>query len=268
MTILQTLIFSIVQGIAELFPVSSVAHGVLVPYIFHWNMDPDFLKKHFLSFVVMLHLGTALAMFIYFWRDWIQMIRSLFVGGRRILSLVIVATIPAALIGFVLEKQITAMFSSVPSAALFLIVNGFFLYFGEKLSGSGTKEIRDLKIGQAFVVGLFQSLALIPGFSRSGSSMTAGFWMGLKHEAAAQFSMLLATPIIAGASILELPKVIRGSHHLLQMSLLGGLLSGIFAFICTWILMHWFKKKEVKAMRPFAYYCWALGAVILISLLF
>lgn len=269
MSFLQTFIFAIIQGITELFPISSVAHGVFTPYVFHWNLSEDFLKEHFLSYVVMLHLGTALALLLFFWRDWVDMIKSIFTGNRRILLLVIVATLPAAVIGLVLETPIRHAFSNVTSASILLIVNGFFLYFGEKIRSRGTKEIEDLSYGQAIVVGLFQSLALIPGFSRSGSSMTAGFWMGLNHEASARFSMLLATPIIAGASILEVPKLIKhGTDGLLQMSLVGGLLSGIFAFISVWILMNWFKKKEINAMRPFSYYCWIVGLVILISTFF
>ncbi|MDR3601974.1 MAG: undecaprenyl-diphosphate phosphatase [Desulfosporosinus sp.] len=113
---------------------------------------------------------------------------------------------------------------------------------------------------------MFQSLALVPGFSRSGASMTAGFMAGLKHEEAARFSMLLATPIIIGASLLEIPKLFKsGVHGLLQMSLAGGLLAGIFAYISVWILMRWFKKNEISAMRPFAYYCWLVGGIILLT---
>lgn len=266
MNTIQTLILSIVQGISELFPISSVAHGVLTPYVFHWNLDQEFLKKNFLPFVVMLHLGTALALLLFFWKEWVEIIKSLFSGSKKVLLLIVVATLPAAILGLVLEKPLTRIFSNVTTAAIFLIVNGFFLYFGEKLRSKGTKEIEDLSVKQAVIIGLFQSLALIPGFSRSGSSMTAGFWLGLKHEASARFSMLLATPIIAGASILEVPKILK-SHTpgLLQMSLTGGIIAGVFAFLSVWILMNWFKKKEINAMRPFAYYCWAVGALVLIS---
>jgi undecaprenyl-diphosphatase len=266
LNILQTIILSIVQGITELFPISSVAHGVLTPYVFHWNLDQEFLKVHFLPFVVMLHLGTAVALLLFFWREWVDIIKSLFTGSKKVLVLVIVATLPAAIIGLVLEKPLTNLFSNVTTASIFLIVNGFFLYFGEKLRSRGTKEIEDLTIKEAAIIGLFQSLALIPGFSRSGSSMTAGFWSGLKHEASARFSMLLATPIIAGASILEVPKILK-SHTpgLMQTSLIGGVVAGVFAFLSVWILMKWFKKKEINAMRPFAYYCWIVGAIVLIT---
>ncbi|WP_416825367.1 undecaprenyl-diphosphate phosphatase [Ectobacillus polymachus] len=269
MTLLQTLVFAIIQGISELFPISSVAHGVLTPYVFHWNLDPEFLKENFLPYVVMLHLGTAVALFLYFWKDWFGIIKSIFTGSKKLLLLVIVATIPAGVIGVVLEKPLRHIFSNVTSAAIFLIINGFFLFFGEKARNRGTKEIEDLNGKEAFIIGLFQSLALIPGFSRSGSSMTAGFWMGLKHEAAARFSMILATPVILGAGIVEVPKLIKsGTGNLMQMSLIGGFASGIFALISVWILMNWFKKKEINAMRPFAYYCWTVGILVLISKLF
>lgn len=270
LTIVQTLIFAIIQGITELFPVSSVAHGVLTPYVFRWDLDPQFLKEHFLPYVVMLHLGTAVALLAFFRHEWVAILRSVFhagqTAGRRLLLLIVVATVPAGLLGLIFEKPLRHMFSNVSSAAAFLIINGFLLYFGEKLRARGTKEIGDLTYAQAAVVGLFQSLALIPGFSRSGASMTAGFWMGLKHEAAARFSMLLATPIIAGASLLEVPKLAKsGVHGLLQTSLIGGAAAGLFAYFSVWMLMRWFKRHEIDAMRPFAYYCWGVGALVLVT---
>ncbi|WP_407308140.1 undecaprenyl-diphosphate phosphatase [Desulfosporosinus sp. SB140] len=270
MSFFQTFIIAIIQGITELFPISSVAHSVLTPYIFHWNLDPQFLKVNFLPFMVMLHLGTALALFTYFGREWIDIVKSIFSSNRksarRLLRLIIIGSIPAGLIGVILEKPLTNIFSNVTSASFFLIINGFLLFFGEKIRKRGTRGIKKLSYRQAFVIGLFQSLALIPGFSRSGASMSAGFMSGLKHEEAARFSMLLATPIILGASLLEIPKLFRsGVHGLLQMSLVGGLLAGIFAYISVWILMRWFKKNEITAMRPFAYYCWIVGGVILIT---
>jgi len=269
-SIFQTIIFAIIQGISELFPISSVGHGVLTPYVFHWNLSPTFLKEHFLPYVVMLHLGTALALLVFFRKEWIRLIASIFDGtkkeSRRLLLLVIVGTIPAGLIGLIFEKKFNQLFSNVTSAAIFLILNGVLLFYGERMQSRGRKEIGQLKFRQAFIVGLFQSLALIPGLSRSGASMTAGFWVGLKHEASARFAMLLATPIIAGASILELPKLAKsGAPGLLEKSLLGGLLAGVFAYISVWLLMRWFKKNEINAMRPFAYYCWLVGILVIVS---
>ena len=267
MTLFQTFIFAIVQGITELFPISSVAHGVLTPYIFHWNLSQDFLNQHFLSYLVMLHIGTALALLVFFRREWLEIIRSIFTSdSKRLLMLVIVGSIPAGLIGLALEKPLTHLFGNVTSAAFFLIVNGLLLYFGERMRSRGRKTIAELTYKQALVVGLFQALALVPGFSRSGASMTAGFWAGLKHEEAARFSMILATPIIAAAGLLELPKLAKsGAHSLWHMSLIGGLLAGVFAYISVTILIRWFKKNEITAMKPFAYYCWIVGGLVLIG---
>lgn len=270
MTILQTLIFAIVQGITELFPISSVAHGVLTPYFFGWNLDPQFLKEHFLPFLVMLHLGTAIALLLFFGTEWTNIIASLFRRddeSRKLLCLILVGTIPAGLIGIVFETPLRHLFSNVSSAAFFLIINGFLLYWGERLRGKGQKHINDLNYRQAAVIGLFQALALIPGFSRSGATMTAGFWTGLKHEDSARFSMLLATPIIVGAGIVEVPKLMHtGLGDLLQISLIGGVASGIAAFISVWALMKWFHTNEITAMRPFAWYCWLIGIGIIVSL--
>lgn len=272
MSLLQTIIFAIVQGISELFPISSVAHGVLTPYFFHWSLDPQFLKEHFLPFLVMLHLGTAVALLLYFGTEWTKIVASLFTKdkeAKKILLLIIAGTIPAALIGLVLEKMLRGMFSNVSSAAFFLFINGFLLYWGEKSRGRGHKNINDLSYKQAAIIGFFQSLALVPGFSRSGATMTAGFWMGLKHQESVRFSMLLATPIIIGAGILEVPKLMHtGMGDLLQISLIGGVISGIAAFLSVWVLMKWFHTNEISAMRPFAWYCWIVGAGVFISQFF
>lgn len=269
MTILQTVVFALVQGITELFPISSVAHGVLTPYVFQWSLSPDFLKEHFLPFLVMLHLGTAIALLIFFGTEWIQIIGSLFTRdktARKLLWIIIAGTFPAAIIGLVLESPLRHMFSNVTSAAAFLIVNGLILYWGEKLKGRGQKEIQDLSYGQAVIIGLFQALALIPGFSRSGATMTAGFWLGLKHGASARLSMLLATPIIIGAGIIEVPRLMHtNTTGLLQISVLGGIASGIAAYISVWLLMRWFRTNEVAAMRPFAWYCWLVGIGVLLT---
>ncbi|HLZ65936.1 MAG TPA: undecaprenyl-diphosphate phosphatase [Aliidongia sp.] len=267
MDLLQTLIISVIQGITELFPISSVAHAVLTPFAFGWDLSPEFLKEHFLPFVVMLHLGTAVALLGFFWRDWLDFIRSLFDGravvARRTLFLLIVGTIPAALIGLVFEKLLKGIFSNVTSAAFFLILNGVLLYAGEKLQKRGTRQVEELSFMQALLIGLAQSLALVPGFSRSGASMVAGFWAGLTHEAAARFSFLLAAPIILGASILELPKLAHAPAGTMGNASIGGVASGIVAFLSVWALMIWFRKHEVNAMRPFAIYCWIVGALVL-----
>jgi Uncharacterized bacitracin resistance protein len=269
MTVIQTIVFAIVQGITELFPISSVAHGVLTPYFFHWNLSPEFLKENFLPFLVMLHLGTATALLIFFGTEWVQIVGSLFTGdktARKLLWIIVVGTFPAALIGFIFEAPLRHLFSSVTSAAAFLVVNGLILYWGERVKRQGRREIQDLSYGQAAVIGLFQALALVPGFSRSGATMTAGFWMGLKHGASARLSMLLATPIIIGAGIVEIPKLLHATTAgLFQVSLVGGVAAGVAAYISVWVLMRWFHVNEVTAMRPFAWYCWLVGLGVLAS---
>lgn len=269
LTFWQAIVLAIIQGVAEPFPISSVAHGVLSPYLLHWQLDQTFLQTRFLPVLVMLHLGTAIALLLYFGSEWTRIIPSLFTGdreNRRLFYLIIVGCVPAGLIGLILEKPIRHMFGDVASAAFFLILNGLLLYFGERWRQRGQKSIIDLSYAQATVVGLFQALALIPGFSRSGATMTAGFWVGLRHEEAARFSMLLATPIIFGAGLVEVPKLLHtGLGNLFAISLAGGVVAGVASFVSVWILMKWFHVNEVTAMRPFAWYCWLMGAGVLAS---
>ncbi|WP_035053103.1 undecaprenyl-diphosphate phosphatase [Andreprevotia chitinilytica] len=267
MTLFQTILLAIIQGISELFPISSVAHAVLTPWAFGWNLTPEFLKLHFLPVVVLLHLGTAVALLLFFRKDWIAYARSLFNAdqvARRELMLVLVGTIPAAILGLIFEKALKGMFANVTFAAMFLMVNGVILFAGERARSRGRKALTELSYGQALLVGLAQSLALVPGFSRSGASMVAGFWAGLSHGASARFSMLLATPIIVGASVLELPKLARQADAAtFNTAIIGGVVAGVVAYFSVWALMSWFRKHEVNAMRPFAIYCWVVGALVL-----
>jgi len=268
MTWIQIIIYALVQGITELFPVSSVGHAVMLPYLAGWTNISG--NNQFLPFVVMLHLGTAFALLIYFWRDWLNLIRALFTPRakeRRLLGRVIVATIPAAAIGFLIEHKLRDLFPSALSAGLFLVVNGLILFVADRLLKKGSrarfKSIEQISYPQSFLIGVVQSLALIPGFSRSGVTMTAGLGMGMSYEESARFSFLLATPVILGAGILEIPKVLK-SHTpgMLHFGIVGGLLSGIVAFLSVAFLMRYFQQSEVKALRPFAYYSVIVGGVV------
>ncbi|WP_245784053.1 undecaprenyl-diphosphate phosphatase [Alicyclobacillus macrosporangiidus] len=267
----QILITSLVQGITELFPISSVGHAVILPYLAGWSdmLDSD----QFLPFVVMLHLGTALALVIYFFRDWLDFIGALFqtahpnrsrAARRRTLLLLVVATIPAAIIGKLFEHKFRELFSSSLSAAIFLMVNGVILLIADRLKrGPGHLRIAKMSYVQSFLIGCAQVLALIPGISRSGITMTAGLGTGLSYEESARFSFLLATPIILGAGILEVPKVLKTHEtHILQYGVVGGILAGIVAYVSTAFLMKYFKTHEVRAFRPFAYYCIGIGAIV------
>ncbi|OAT85722.1 undecaprenyl-diphosphate phosphatase [Desulfotomaculum copahuensis] len=264
MHLLQALILAVTQGATELFPISSVGHGVIVPYLLGWNFN----REAFLPFIVMLHLGTAIALLLYFWRDWYDFFCSIFdarrKNGRRLLLMVVIGTIPAALIGFVFEKKFRAIFPDAAPASFFLMVNGLLLLLGEKLRGKGRKELDRLRPVQALGIGLVQSLALIPGFSRSGVTMVGGLLYGFTHEASARFAFLLATPIIFGAGVLEVPKMMKYGRSQMSVALLGGLVAGVAAYLSVCFLMRYFKKREIQALRPFAYYCLLIGLAVFV----
>ncbi len=269
MHLMQTLIFALVQGITELFPISSVGHGVLLPYLFHWpNIQSS---PNFLPFIVMLHVGTAVALLIFFLRDWLFFLRAVFAKGsagkqkktiiaRKEFLLLIVATLPAVIIGGLGAKKFAVLFATPQVAMVFLIVNGVILIWADRLlRRTGTKNANQLSYKQAIIIGILQSLALIPGFSRSAMTMVGGLLYGLRYEAAARFSFLLATPIILGAAVKELPKLHHAAPSMVHMALIGGVVAGVAAYFSTWFLMRYFKTHEVKALRPFGIYCIVVG---------
>ena len=267
MTALQAIITAILQGITELFPVSSLGHAVILPRLLGWNIDqhaPDFLP-----FLVVLHLGTAVALLIYFWRDWLNFGLALIGQGprapqeRRIFWLVCLATLPAVVIGYTFRKLLGDAFATPAVAAVFLIVNGFVLFLGEKLRTSVVHEAGKLDtLGWqgALGIGLAQCTALIPGISRSGATMVGGVLAGLNHADSARFSFLLATPIILGAAVLEAPKLLRSGATLGGVAVLAGVVAGTVAYISIWALMRYFRGHDFEALNPFAWYCWAAGA--------
>lgn len=274
MQLMQTLIFALVQGITELFPISSVGHGVLLPYLLHWpNIQAN---PAFLPYLVMLHVGTAVALLLFFWRDWLTFLRAVFASGadadrketkiaRKEFLLLIVGTIPPVIIGGLGAHKFANLFAVPRVAMVFLIVNGIILILSDRLlRRTGNKSMADLSFGQAIVVGLLESLALIPGFSRSAMTIIGGLLYGLRYDAAARLSFLLATPIIFGAAVKELPKLGHAQHGLLQLGIVGGVVAGIAAYISTWFLMRYFRTHEVKALRPFGIYCAVLGGATLI----
>lgn len=273
MHIVQVIIYGIVQGITELFPISSVGHAVIIPYLFHWTQVSG--APQFLAFVVMLHLGTGLALLIYFLPEWIRLIASLFIRerreDRRTFLLIVVATIPAAIIGKVLEHKLQHLFPFALTAAIFLIINGFVLFAADRMRRRRRAmiDIHEMSYGRSFVIGIVQAFALLPGFSRSGITMTAGLQSGLSYDESARFSFLLATPVILGAGVLEVPKLLHhGSHQMLHYGLIGGLFAGIVAFLSTAFLMRYFKTTEVRALRPFGWYCIVVGIIVGVMALF
>lgn len=269
MHMLQLIWLAIMQGATELFPVSSLGHSVLIPAVLNWPIDRD--APWFLPFIVVLHLGTATALFLYFWRDWLDLfIHFLRDRGRprspesRLLWLLIVGTIPAGLLGLALEHLVRRLFAGFEVAAIFLMLNGVMLILGDRLKKTrGTQVLTTMRWRSAAAIGCAQALALIPGVSRSGITLVSGLAVNLDYASAARFSFLLATPIIAAAGVLELPKLLK--HHAvpgipLDTIALCGVLAGVFAFLSTAFLMRYFKQHEITALRPFGIYCLIAGA--------
>jgi undecaprenyl-diphosphatase len=257
-----------------LFPVSSLGHAVVLPALLHWGWDQH--APEFLPFLVMLHLGTATALLAYFWRDWWALFTGVIgLGGahqvresRRVFLLIVIATIPAVIVGFVLEKFVRGLFGSPVVAAAFLVVNGALLLFGEKLRGSGHRQLSTLNKMDALLIGCWQCLALIPGISRSGATMVGGLLRGIDHGGSAHFSFLIATPIILGATVLEVPKLLHEHvpRGVFELSAVAAVVAGLTAFASTWFLMRYFRSHDSWALNPFAYYCFLVGVGSLAAL--
>jgi len=268
LTALQAIIMAVLQGVTELFPVSSLGHAVILPRLLNWGIDlkaPDWL-----AYLVVMHLGTSIALFAFFWRDWLSFLRSLIKASdakaktdRRTFFYVVLATIPAVLVGSVFRKLLGDAFAAPAIAAAFLIVNGFILYFGDRIGEESVGSLSQLNWKGALAVGFAQCLALIPGISRSGATMVAGVVAGLKHSEAARFSFLMGAPIILAANVYEAPKLMKEGATLGGMAILSGVVAGIFAYLSLTLLMRYFNRHEFEAMSPFAYYCWAAGVISL-----
>jgi undecaprenyl-diphosphatase len=268
LTAIQAIVMAVLQGVTELFPVSSLGHAVILPRLLNWGVDekaPDWL-----AYLVLMHLGTAVALFIFFWRDWLNFGLSLWgptgsrsPAQRKTFFFVVLATIPAVVVGFLFRKLLGDAFASPVIAAVFLIVNGFFLFVGDRVGEESVGTLDQLNWKGALAVGCAQCLALIPGISRSGSTIVAGVVAGLKHEESARFSFLMGAPIILAANVYEAPKLLKEGATLGPMAVLSGVVAGVVAYLSLAFLMGYFHKREFEAMSPFAYYCWAAGAASL-----
>jgi undecaprenyl-diphosphatase len=274
MSAIQAVVIAIVQGATELFPVSSLGHAVVLPALLHWPIDQR--APEFLPFLVMLHLGTAAALLLFFWSDWWALAAGLLGVGsrhqigesRRVFALIVVATIPAVIVGFLLETFFRSLFGTPIVAAIFLMVNALLLMGGEKLRARGHRPLSSLTMMDALTIGLWQCTALVPGISRSGATIVGGLLRGIDHEGAAHFSFLIATPIILGATVLEVPKLLHETVPDGTFALAAGaaLIAGVTAFGSTWFLMRYFRRHDAWALNPFAYYCMAVGALSLLAL--
>ena len=276
MDLLQAIVIAVVQGATELFPVSSLGHAVVLPALLRWNMDQQ--GPAFLPFLVFLHLGTATALLLYFWRDWwALLVGVLGIGSahqvaetRRVFVLIVIATIPAVIVGFVLEHVLRNLFGSPVAASAFLVVNAALLLFGEKLRGAGGRRpLNSMTMMDALMIGVWQCAALIPGISRSGATIVGGLLRGVDHEGSAHFSFLIATPIILGATVLEVPKLLHAdiAPGVFQVAAIAALVAGVTAFASTAFLMRYFRANDAAALNPFAYYGAVFGLGSLVFLL-
>lgn len=248
MSLVTALLLGIFQGFAELFPFSSLGILVIMPHVLHFAVPTS--GARYLPFIVALHAGTAIALLLYFLREWVRVVRGFFqwLRGKRnpdgkLAWLLIWGTIPAGLVGLALKHQISTLFAKPYFAAVFLIINGILMLLGDLWHKRRKRavDIDGMAGTDAIKIGIYQILALIPGMSRSGATMTAGVKIGLSFEEAAHFSFLLATPIILAASLVELPKLHGGLHGLLLPALLGGIAAGVTAWLSTRFLLRYFR---------------------------
>ena len=264
MNLFQALILGIVQGATEFLPVSSSGHLVLVPWLLGWQ-EPG------LTFDAVVHWGTALAVIFYFWREWLALIQAVFqaISQRsianpkaRLTLLIIVGTVPAASLGYLLENFFEQMFSQPAAAAAFLLVTAALLSVAEWL-GRREHDLEQMTWLDALLIGLGQALAIFPGISRSGTTIAAGLARKLKREAAARFSFLLATPIILGAGAFKLLDLIQAGDLSGQIPTLivGFAGAGVVGFGCIHFLLRYLQHRR---LYPFAIYCAAAGSLCLI----
>ncbi len=277
----QAIVLGLLQGVSELFPISSLGHSVVLPRAAGWNIHQD--KHYFLTFLVATHLATALVLLWFFRNDWKRVVTGMWRSlqmreirdddvDARLGWLLVVGTIPAGVIGLLLEKPIRSLFASPRAAAAFLIFNGVMLYGAERLrrrapapddwKGDSDARIAGLSWRQSIGVGTAQVIALIPGFSRSGATMGGGLLAGLSNEDAARFSFLLATPIIFAAAALKLPELFgHQGDHVRAQALVGALCAAVTAYLAVRFLLRFFRQNT---LTPFAAWCVGIGIVLTI----
>jgi len=282
----EAIIVGAFQGVTELFPVSSLGHSILVPALVggQWAKDLDMTadKSPYLAFLVAVHVATALALLVFFWRDWVAVIGGLFTSiknrkittsAERLAWLLILATIPVGIAGLALDHALrTALGKPIP-AAVFLTINGAVLFVGERLRrrsasavpaaehseglNESDERLARIPIVEGMAIGAAQILALLPGISRSGATMVAGVLRGLSHEDAARFSFLLATPVILAAGALKIPELFGPEGHGIGGQVIAG---SIAAFVAAYFAVRFLVKYfETRTLTPFAIYCTLAG---------
>jgi undecaprenyl-diphosphatase len=260
LTVWQAIIMGLVQGLGEFLPISSSAHLILVPWIFHWP-DPG------LTFDVALHFGTLVAVLLYFWKDWWRLIQGAFNGSHsadgRLFWYLVIATVPGAIFGILLEKKAETAFRSPLLIALLLIIMGIILYWADT-TGSKQTGMKGVRIGHGLLIGLSQALAILPGVSRSGITMTTGLLTGLNRETAARFSFLLSAPIILGASLVKLPSLLKHPSMVNLPFVVGVVVSAIAGVVSIGFLLRYIQRNDFKL---FVWYRFLLGALVIVLFL-
>jgi undecaprenyl-diphosphatase len=257
MSLTLAMILGIVQGVTELFPLSSLGILVILPYVLPLPFNVS--AAHYLPFVTALHLGTALSLFLYFRADWIRLINGWadWLRGRpnaegRLFWNLIWATIPAGFVGFALRHQLAHLFDKPLIAAGLLIVNAGVLWLADywRRRGATHRPAAGLDAGEAVTVGLFQVFALLPGLSRSGLTIAGGLFEGLGLADAARFAFLLATPIIGAAALVEVPHLLHRHEAgaLLMPSVVAGVTAGIVAWLSTRFLLRYFEHGTLRGL--------------------
>jgi len=288
----QAVVIGLLQGVTELFPISSLGHSVLLPAWLGWDnlvTAQSAQESFYLAFVVALHVATAISLLVYFRRDWVRIIsgflrtlrtRRIETADERMAWLLVVASVPTGVIGLAFEHSLRTLFAKPLAAAIFLTVNGFILLAGEayrrraalaRHTGTDTRDedrieqgrrLDTLDFKEAGAVGVAQAGSLFAGVSRSGITMVAGLARGLDHEDAARFSFLLATPIIFAAGVYKVPDL---AGHLgdgiRSQALVGALFAGAAAYLSVSFLVRFF---QTRTLTPFAIYCLVAGTLSII----
>jgi len=256
MDILQSVFMGIIQGLTEFLPISSSGHLFAVPWLFGW-------KDFGLSFDVSLHLGTLVAVVVYFWPDWMDILRK---WRQPLLWLLLLGCLPAAITGFLFEDKIEALFRAPLFVGIFMIFMGLLLWFAEVI-GKKNRDLKEINLADSLIIGFSQVLALMPGVSRSGITMTAGLFSGMTRETAARFSFLLSTPIILGAGLYKLRHVFAGGMAVneLQIFFVGMLSSALVGFLAIKYLL---KYLQSHTFYVFVWYRIFFGSLILAVVLF
>jgi len=274
----QAVVLGLLQGVSELFPISSLGHSVILPKLLGWDIHQN--DSYFITFLVGTHLATALVLLGFFWADWVRIVKGLWRSLRdreiaeddkdaKLAWLLVVGTIPAGILGLLLEHKLRHIFASPKQAAIFLALNGVLLFAAEFLrrraplveQGDADERIAErVSWPESFGIGIAQALALIPGFSRSGATMAGGLLAGLTNEDAARFAFLLATPIIGAAAILKLPELLGSQGNGVRgQTLVGALCAAVTAYLAVKFLMRYLHTNR---LTPFAAYCLIAGVSV------